>query len=194
MVFSFANMSFWSIWGEDFRSDYITGADRRAVTADDLEFIQAYIEAANLFGQPLRIRIGRQLITLGKGWLVGETAIATRAQPFDAVRLTFEAEDYEADVFWSKLAERSPVEESIYSSSNSKPGICPGREPVAIIIFFPFTILPSVRETSFFETSAASPLIKETSFFFSRYSTPFESIVTAFLDFLAPPQIRPCKI
>ncbi len=126
----------YDVWGEDFRSNYITGADARAATADDLEFIEAYIEADNLFGQPLRLRIGRQLITLGKGWLVGETSIETLAQPFDAVRLTFDAEDYEVDAFWSKLAERSPVEEDGDADFYGVYGTYKGFKPLQASVYF----------------------------------------------------------
>jgi len=99
------------IWGEDFRSNYVTGADMRAASVDDLEFTQAYIEASNMFGYPVRLRIGRQLLTFGKGWLVNKTHSQSRSMPFDAVRLTYSADKFTIDAWSSKLADTSPIEE-----------------------------------------------------------------------------------
>mgnify|MGYP005838657245 CR=1 FL=1 len=100
-------------WGDHFRSDYVTGADRRGDSSDDMEPYQAYIEVEELFGLPVRLRIGRQEMEFGSGWLVG-------ADPgpdpfvglsFDAVRLTITREPFVVDVWWSKLADRSPLEQ-----------------------------------------------------------------------------------
>ena len=100
-------------WGEDFRSDYITGIDGRASTADDLEIYQAYIETEETFGVPLRLRIGRQEISLGNAWLVGPNAGGQKflGVSFDAVRATYETEQFSLDAFASKLEERGVAEE-----------------------------------------------------------------------------------
>lgn len=100
-------------WGEDFRSDYITGADRRAFTGDDLELYQAYIDIDQAFGLPIRLRIGRQELEFQSGWLVG-------ADPgpdpfvglsFDGVRLTSEWHGFTIDAWASKVAERGAREQ-----------------------------------------------------------------------------------
>ena len=71
-VCAYIDLHDWFLWGEDFRSDYVTGADFRANTSDDVEVYQAYIQAENLMSvDNLRLRIGRQDIVMGKGWLVG---------------------------------------------------------------------------------------------------------------------------
>ncbi|MBX7254810.1 MAG: alginate export family protein [Candidatus Hydrogenedentes bacterium] len=95
----------YDIFGEDFRSDYITGADSRANTNDDVEVVQAYIEADELYGTPLRLRVGRQKMEFGKGWIVGATASSGRSQPFDALRLTYSSDILDVDAWASVLAE-----------------------------------------------------------------------------------------
>lgn len=96
--------------GGDFRSDYVTGADSRANSSDDVEIIQSYIETNETFGLPLRARIGRQQIKLGDGWLVGETQSAVE-QAFDGIRLTYDAGPFAIDGWYTKLAETGAAEE-----------------------------------------------------------------------------------
>ena len=100
-------------WGEDFRSDYITGADGRANTADDVEVYQAYIQADNMFDMPLRLRIGRQELILGSEWLVGNNPVwdPLTFLSFDAVRLSYGTDVFSVDAFWAKLVERTLIEE-----------------------------------------------------------------------------------
>ena len=103
------------IWGDDFRSNYLTGADGAAATINDVELYQGYIEANEMFGQPLRVRIGRQEMKFGSGWLVGtEDAMAGplfQGLSFDAIRATYTLDQLTLDAFWSKLAERAGLEE-----------------------------------------------------------------------------------
>ena len=98
-------------WGTDFRSNYLTGADSAAVTTNDLEVYQGYIETNEMFGWPLRLRLGRQEIKLGKGWLVDNITTAIIGRSWDAVRLTYNDNDLTVDAWWSKLAENSPIEQ-----------------------------------------------------------------------------------
>lgn len=99
------------LWGEDFRSNYITGVDLITATADDVEVLQAYAEAGGLLGQPIRLRTGRQTLKMGKGWLVNDTSPSTRGLAFDAVRLTYEAATFSADGWWAKLTDSMTREE-----------------------------------------------------------------------------------
>ncbi len=106
----FIELESYDVWGEDFRSDYLTGLDRRG--AGSVETYQAYIEVNALFGAPVRARIGRQELVLGAGWLLG----ANNAIPefpglsFDAVRLTYARDCFTLDAFFAKLAERTGIE------------------------------------------------------------------------------------
>lgn len=99
------------VWGrDDFRSDYRTGVDARANSSNDVEVLQAYIETNEMFGRPLTLRIGRQQIKLGNGWLVGETQ-STIELSFDGVRAIYTGDGYTIDGWWTKLAERGSTEE-----------------------------------------------------------------------------------
>ncbi|MBN2309526.1 MAG: alginate export family protein [Candidatus Hydrogenedentes bacterium] len=101
---------FW-IWGEDFRSNYITGADSRANSSDDIEINQAYIEMNQVLDQPLRLRIGRQALKFGKGWLITDMLTPTQRLSFDGIRLTYDVDAFTVDAFWAKLAETGITEE-----------------------------------------------------------------------------------
>ncbi len=98
------------VWGRDFRSDYVTGADSRAVSNNDVEVLHAYVDADRLGDQPLRLRVGRQPLKFGKGWLVSDVISATLSLSFDAVRLTYTPGDFTVDAWFAKLAETSPIE------------------------------------------------------------------------------------
>jgi hypothetical protein len=106
-VSAFIELDSYDIWGEDFRSDYITGGDARAVSVDDVEIYQAYIEANEMFGMPLRLRIGRQELAFGSQWLVGvnDARAFFRGLSFDALRLTYATDQFSVDAFYSILAE-----------------------------------------------------------------------------------------
>jgi hypothetical protein len=112
-VWSFIELDSFDVWGEDFRSNYVTGVDRRAVSADDVEVYQAFIACDSFLGLPVDVRIGRQELVLGSGWLVGDNSGFPEATglSFDGIRATYRSGPFEVDAFWTKLAERSPVEE-----------------------------------------------------------------------------------
>lgn len=112
-VAAFIELDSYGLWGEDFRSqNYITGVDGRA-TIDaagdaEVEIFQGYIEANDMFGFPVRLRVGRQELAFGSQWLVGprDFAFFFTGLSFDAVRLTYTLEDwFTVDAWWSKLAE-----------------------------------------------------------------------------------------
>lgn len=110
-VSAFVELYDFNQWGEDFRSNWITGADNRARTADDVEFNQAYIETSEMFGMPLRLRIGRQALKFGKGWLVSDMLTPTQRLSFDAIRLTYDVDAFSVDAFAAKLLENGVTEE-----------------------------------------------------------------------------------
>lgn len=102
----FTEFQSYEAWGEDFRSNYLTGVDRRGTS--DVEVYQAYIDIRNLFDTPLALRIGRQEIVLGSGWLVGNNDGIPEfpGLSFDGVRLTWATDQFSVDALWAKLAER----------------------------------------------------------------------------------------
>ncbi len=108
-----AEFDAFSVWGETFRSNYLTGADRRDGESDHIQLHQGYVEVAEAWGLPVRIRVGRQELFFGKGWLTGNNDALPEfaGLSFDAVRLTYTPGALTLDAFWSKLVERMAVEE-----------------------------------------------------------------------------------
>lgn len=107
-----AEFDAFSVWGESFRSEYLTGADQRNGENDSIQLHQAYVEASEAWGLPVRIRIGRQELIFGKGWLTGNNDALPEfaGLSFDAARVTYTPGALTLDAFWSKLAERFAVE------------------------------------------------------------------------------------
>lgn len=112
-VAAFVELDSYDIWGTDFRSNYITGADTPGATADDVEVYQAYIEANEMWGTPLRLRVGRQELSFGNEWLVGTNDASSVFQglSFDAIRLTYGTDVFSVDAWAAKLVERGAAEE-----------------------------------------------------------------------------------
>jgi len=112
-VSAYVELDSYDVWGEDFRSNWLTGVDGRAATNNDVEVYQAYVEANEMWGYPLRLRVGRQELALGSQWLVGvnDSKAWFRGLSFDGVRVTYAPEDFSIDAIWAKLAENSPFEE-----------------------------------------------------------------------------------
>ena len=112
-VSAFVELDSQDIWGQDFRSNYITGFDGPAVSTDDVEIYQSYIEAANISGRPLRLRVGRQELTFGDEWLVGPNLDADpfTSHSFDALRITYDEGPFVLDAFAAQVAETFASEE-----------------------------------------------------------------------------------
>lgn len=91
-------------WGTAFRSNYITGID--GAGAGSVNLYQAYIEADEWFGHPLRLRLGRQEIRLGSEWLVGANdggPAPAWGLSFDGARLTYSRDNFTLDLWGTKL-------------------------------------------------------------------------------------------
>ncbi|MCC6144575.1 MAG: alginate export family protein [Candidatus Hydrogenedentes bacterium] len=99
------------LWGEDFRSNYLTGVDTRAVSTNDVEVLYSYIRVEDLLGTPLNLQLGRQDLKQGKGWLVSDLISACLSLSFDAARLQYVSDDFLIDGWWAKLAENGALEE-----------------------------------------------------------------------------------
>jgi len=112
-VSAFIELDSYDWWGRDFRSNYLTGIDGPANTADDVEVYQAYVEANEMFGYPLRLRIGRQELKFGSGWLLGTNDAGSwfRGLSYDAIRATYATDVFSLDAVAAKLREVGPVEE-----------------------------------------------------------------------------------
>lgn len=110
-VGAFIELETYYRWGTDFRSDYRTGADAFGGGPSDVQLYQAYIEADDMYGHPLRLRIGRQEMKLGKGWLVDDISAAIFGRSFDMARLTYSLDAAVIDAWYGKLAENGAIEE-----------------------------------------------------------------------------------
>jgi hypothetical protein len=106
-VSAFIELDDYYVWGTNFRSNYITGADGPGRSINGVQVYQAYIEADDMFGQPLRARIGRQEINLGNQWLVGGADPWEIGLSFDAVRFTYTQDPFTIDAWGGKLTETS---------------------------------------------------------------------------------------
>jgi hypothetical protein len=113
-VSAFVEFESYDVWGEEFRSNYITGVDARQADAnDDVVLYQGYIEAREMWGTPLTLRIGRQELSFGSEWLVGVNNGSSGfwGLSFDAARLTYATDMYSIDAFAATLAEGGVAEE-----------------------------------------------------------------------------------
>ncbi len=107
-VSAFIELDSYDIWGEDFRSAaYLTGVDSRANSSNDVEMYQSYVEAKELWGTPLSVKIGRQELSFGSQWLIGprDFAFGFTGLSFDAVRLTYATDTLSVDAWAAKLSE-----------------------------------------------------------------------------------------
>jgi len=129
---AFIELDSFDAWGEDFRSNYLTGVDTAARSDDDIEVYQAYIEADNIFDFPVRLRVGRQEMVFGSGWLIGDNSALPEftGLSFDALRLTYTHDVFTIDAFAAKLNEAGAAEEDgdvdlygLYSSCHAVEGV-----------------------------------------------------------------------
>lgn len=92
-------------WGDNFRSNYVTGVD--GFGGDDVELYQSYIEINNAWGLPIRTRMGRQELEFGSEWLLGnqDTASVFTGLSFDGIRTTYTADAFTVDFLSMKLSE-----------------------------------------------------------------------------------------
>jgi len=112
-VSAFIELDNYTLWGNDFRSDYITGADFVGTGfSSDVQLYQAYIEANQMWGTPLRLRVGRQELSFGSEWLVGtnDTNSFFTGLSFDAIRLDYAADVFNVSAWASKLVENGNFE------------------------------------------------------------------------------------
>ncbi len=107
-VSAFVEVDSIDTWGDDFRaSTYLRGSDNRADTSEDVELYQSYLQIDNIRDTPFSVKIGRQELEFGSGWLVGADP---GPDPFtglsiDAVRVTYSESPFTVDAWWGKVAE-----------------------------------------------------------------------------------------
>ncbi len=106
-VSAFIEFDYYNHWGDDFRSNYLTGADWRGGQNNNVDLYQGYIEAKDMWGTPLSMRVGRQELAFGNQLLVGvnDTSSLYTGLSFDALRLSFANDMVSIDAVAAKLAE-----------------------------------------------------------------------------------------
>lgn len=106
-VSAYIELDSYDVWGEDFRSNWVTGVDGRAASVNDVEMYQAYIQASEMWGTPLQLRIGRQELSFGSQWMLGvnDKNWAYTGLSYDGIRATYAVDTFSIDAFWAKLAE-----------------------------------------------------------------------------------------
>ena len=104
-VSTFIEFDSYTNWGQNFRSDYLTGMDERGNA--DVSLFQSYISIDKVGGTPLRLRIGRQELSFGSQWLVGprDFGFFWTGISFDAARATWDGDSFTVDAWASKLSE-----------------------------------------------------------------------------------------
>ena len=97
----------YNIWGNDFRSNFITGADAVGEGGGDVALYQSYIEINNAWGLPIRTRIGRQEVELGSEWLLGnnDTSWQFTGLSWDGFRTTYTSDSFTVDLLSLKMSE-----------------------------------------------------------------------------------------
>jgi hypothetical protein len=102
----------YSNWGDDFRSpNYVTGVDTRNAIRNgngQVAVYQAYIEAKDMWGTGLQLKVGRQEMKLGSQWLMGVNDNSARfyGLSFDAACLSYVFDDLGVvHALWFKNAE-----------------------------------------------------------------------------------------
>jgi len=98
----------YGFFGSDFRDSPYTGDFGSAGGgAGDVSLYQGYIEVNDMWDTALRLRIGRQEISLGSEWLVGtnDASSAFTGLSFDAIRLDYGTDSFSIAGIWAKLAE-----------------------------------------------------------------------------------------
>jgi len=104
-VSTFIELDSYGDWGQNFRSNYLTGIDSRG--AADVNLYQAYINVKNLWGTPLSLRVGRQELVFGSEFLLGNNSTMPLGHglSFDAIKLSFANDMFKVDAFAAKLNE-----------------------------------------------------------------------------------------
>ncbi len=90
---------------EDFWGDFEAAPTGTSFTEDrdfDVGVAEAYAELSELYYSPLSVKVGRQYMNFGRGFMVSDKE---HEQRFDAVRATFDFYPITVDAWYSKVSE-----------------------------------------------------------------------------------------
>jgi hypothetical protein len=92
-----------------------------SASADDLEVFleEAWVKVAYIYDSAMSVQIGRQFIELGDGFLIGDSSPGSETlngkgeyevDPFDAVRFTYDGDDWVLDLIYMKTIETGTLD------------------------------------------------------------------------------------
>jgi hypothetical protein len=102
--------------GQDARAEFYKVTPTTSVV-DPMDFRQGYVEAGNLKGNGVKVRLGRQELTLGTGRLVGTGDWSNVTKTFDIVRGTVTTSQFKLDLLGG-----SPLLYDVNRMDRHKPG------------------------------------------------------------------------
>lgn len=94
-------------WGEE------VGGDGSDAAADAFDLHQGYVELREIYGQSLRLRLGRQELAYGSYRLMGPAEWGNTGRAFDAIAVRV-GETSWADAFVAKLAEKGVRDRNLF--------------------------------------------------------------------------------
>lgn len=137
-VASFVEFESHDQWGDSFRSDYRNGLDTSSdgLANDDIALYQAYIEMNDVYDMPLRLRIGRQEMELGKGWLIDDRVTTTIGLAFDEIRLTYAEGPWEIDAWYGTIGAGTIAEEDDHVTFAGTYGTYKVADPLSVSAYW----------------------------------------------------------
>jgi len=112
----------WRIWC---KSNEGSLANPSSVEWDEALFDHLNVEYNNAFGMPLDLKVGRQDVIFGNGWLVldGTPLDGSRTIFFDAARATYRLEDYDTTVDLVYIEQESESDQFIEPFNDQDRGL-----------------------------------------------------------------------
>jgi len=98
-----------NVWGAEVDT---AGAPNTATTGNDTEAVdvsQAYVQLDQLGGQPLSLKIGRQILAYGEHRLVGSFEWSNFGRRFDALKLMYNTDAFSVDLWSAKVRDANGV-------------------------------------------------------------------------------------
>ncbi len=104
------------------KADRIWGLGGETPSDLNIELEEAKVALMELFGYPIDSVLGRQYITWGEGFLIGDAnpyIVKERSQahmwkidPFDAITVAYNAEPWRLDLMYAKIDEKSTIQDT----------------------------------------------------------------------------------
>lgn len=97
------------VWGQDTNG---AGKFDTATTGNDgnaVDVSQAYVQLDQLFGQPLSLKLGRQVLAYGEHRLIGSFEWSNYARRFDALKLIYNTDAFSVDLWTAKVKEEGDL-------------------------------------------------------------------------------------